>query len=285
MLNRLFPQGKRRRRHRQDHKADDQPGQWWAESGRQRLPAYHRKSRLAGNPAVAFASPGRSGVGLSVLGGPSSRVRVPRRSLRSRSFRQMRCVIGTSEWSVSRSMRPSANIKRRADQRRSIARSDIGVDHEVGDAEFVLQRHEDDALRCAGPLPHQHDAGQADRTARAGRIETPRVVITQLRAGPAAATRGGADAMSARSRCSPSRRTGPPLRRAREGAASWISAGSPREVSARRSRGGTSRSIALASHMAARRPWPRLAKASASARASMALRLTPARRATSSTEP
>ena len=64
-----------------------------------------------------------------------------------------------------------------------------------------------------------------------------------------------------------------------------ISDGSPSALSAKRSKGGTSRSIALASHMAARRLVPSLAKASASARASIAFRLTPARRATSSTDP
>ena len=34
--------------------------------------------------------------------------------------------------------------------------------HDIGDAGFVLQRHEDDALGAARTLPHQHHAGAAD---------------------------------------------------------------------------------------------------------------------------
>ena len=40
--------------------------------------------------------------------------------------------------------------------------------HDVGDAGFVLQRHEDDALGAARTLPHQHHAGAADALPVAG---------------------------------------------------------------------------------------------------------------------
>ena len=40
--------------------------------------------------------------------------------------------------------------------------------HDIGDAGFVLQRHEHDALGAARTLPHQHHAGAAD---------TPLVVV------------------------------------------------------------------------------------------------------------
>ena len=41
----------------------------------------------------------------------------------------------------------------------------LGPDDEIGDAGFVLDGHEDDALGGARPLAHQHDAGDRDAAA------------------------------------------------------------------------------------------------------------------------
>ena len=47
--------------------------------------------------------------------------------------------------------------------------------HDIGDAGFVLERHEDDALGAAGTLPHQHHAGTTD--------PAPVLVVTDVLAG------------------------------------------------------------------------------------------------------
>jgi hypothetical protein len=51
---------------------------------------------------------------------------------------------------------PFGHQQPRADQRPAVARAHMGVDHEVGRAELVLDGDEDDALGGAGPLAHQH---------------------------------------------------------------------------------------------------------------------------------
>lgn len=69
--------------------------------------------------------------------------------------------------------------------------SDIGIDDEIGDAELVFERHENDALRSSWPLPHEHEAGQFDGRAGLGGIETPRVMIAELREGRPQQGEGG----------------------------------------------------------------------------------------------
>ena len=47
--------------------------------------------------------------------------------------------------------------------------------HDIGDATFVLQRHEDDAVGAARALPYQHHAGAAD--------EEPVIAVTDVPTG------------------------------------------------------------------------------------------------------
>jgi hypothetical protein len=67
------------------------------------------------------------------------------------------------------------------DHRRTVAVTDIKIDHQVGGAELVLERDEDNALRGARPLPQQHDARQTNGAAFAGRAEPPVVVVALIR--------------------------------------------------------------------------------------------------------
>jgi hypothetical protein len=47
--------------------------------------------------------------------------------------------------------------KTRANHRCPVASTDVGIDDQIGDAELIFERDENDALRCARPLPHEHD--------------------------------------------------------------------------------------------------------------------------------
>ena len=55
--------------------------------------------------------------------------------------------------------------ERLLDDDEAIAREEIGADDDVGDAGFVLEREEDEALRGAGALARDDHAGHADAAA------------------------------------------------------------------------------------------------------------------------
>ncbi len=59
---------------------------------------------------------------------------------------------------VTATKRAPSTIARKALER-------LRPDDDVGDARLVLERHEDDALGGAGPLAHQHEAGDGDALA------------------------------------------------------------------------------------------------------------------------
>ena len=69
----------------------------------------------------------------------------------------------------------------RADDDRAQTLEGLRPDDEIGDARLVLQRHEDHALRGAGPLAHQHQPGDGDAVAglqrrqRLGALDAARV--------------------------------------------------------------------------------------------------------------
>ena len=79
----------------------------------------------------------------------------------------------------------------RAHDDAAVCLEDLGPDHEVGDAEFVLDGDEHHARGGARPLPHQHQAGQGEDVAVLRALQHRRAGNAARREAPAAAGANG----------------------------------------------------------------------------------------------